>query len=86
MAQQYERVNHTPTVAECRRAGRDTWFRIPAHDRVATARIEVSVLLAPWLTRELSIGSTPDAGEARVAGPLDAHCGQPGFQRLALAC
>jgi hypothetical protein len=44
MTQQYDRVAHQPTAAERKRTERDSWYRIPSHDRVPTARIEASVL------------------------------------------
>jgi hypothetical protein len=44
LAQQYDRKAHEPTAAELRRAERESWFRIPAHDHLPSARIEISVI------------------------------------------
>jgi hypothetical protein len=41
LSQQVDRTPHAPTPAEERRAARETWFRIPAHDEHPSKRLAI---------------------------------------------
>src|ERR1035437_10205600 len=41
LSQQIDRTPHAPTPAEERRAARETWFRIPAHDEHPSKRLAI---------------------------------------------
>ena len=44
LSQEIDRTPHTPTPAEERRAARETWFRIPAHDEHPSKRLAISLI------------------------------------------
>lgn len=43
LTQQYDRVEHVPTATELRRAERESWYRIPAHDDRPSDRLTISL-------------------------------------------